>query len=77
MVIYVPNSIGAGSNAPTLFWFVLRAIVSYHACSTISLSGFMVDHSQAVLQAIRQSMALTSPLRPSPSLRLFNTGLAE
>lgn len=22
MVIYVPNSIGSGSNAPTLFWFV-------------------------------------------------------
>jgi hypothetical protein len=33
MVVYVPNSIGAGSNAPTLFWFAFRLILSYVTCS--------------------------------------------
>lgn len=37
MVVYVPNSIGAGSNAPSLFWFAFRLIFSYVACSSFSL----------------------------------------
>ena len=43
MVIYVPNSIGAGSNAPTLFWSVFYLIAP---CHTYSFSpGFTVDRS--------------------------------
>lgn len=33
MVIYVPNSISAGSDAPTLFWFVHRPILFYYTYS--------------------------------------------
>jgi acetyl esterase/lipase len=33
MVVYVPNSIGAGINAPSLLWFGSRSIVSCDTCS--------------------------------------------
>jgi carboxylesterase type B len=33
MTIYVPNSVGAGRDAPTLFWFVHRPVVFYHTRS--------------------------------------------
>lgn len=39
-------------------------------------SGSMADRSRAVLRAILQSMAPTSPPRPSPLSRLSSTGLA-
>ena len=33
MVVYVPNSIGAGSDAPTLVWFVHCPVVFYYTRS--------------------------------------------
>ena len=73
MVIYVPNSIGAGSNAPTLFWSVFYLIAP---CHTYSFSpGFTVDRSRAVLRVTLQLMVLISPLQRNLSLRLFSTGL--
>jgi len=33
MVVYVPNSISAGSDAPTLLWFGYYLIVFHHMCS--------------------------------------------
>ena len=75
MVVYVPNSIGSGSNAPTLFWSVPAPLSPLLACLLVLFSGSMVDHSRAVLRVILQSMALASPPRPNPSSRSFNTGL--
>ena len=74
MVIYVPNSVGPGSDAPTLFWFGFYLASPWRALTFFL--GFTVDHSQAVRRAILQSMAPTSPLRPNPSLQSSSTGLA-
>ena len=75
MVVYVPSSICAGSNAPTLFWFASHSIFPCRMYS--QFLGSMVDLSRVVLRAILQSMALTSPLQLNPSSRFPNTGSVQ
>ena len=77
MVVYVPNSINPGSNAPTLLWSVNRPTTSCYICSVSSFTGFMADHPLVAPRAIPQSMALNSHLQPNPLSRSPNTDLAQ